>query len=106
MRNALFAAVLSLGSLVACNHTLPPTNNAGHANVAVVRHQIQDAISAEHSPRAIVSMGHVTPDAATVYTTAAPGAPSRAESWVRGANGWKLDHIADDGQQPVTSPRS
>jgi hypothetical protein len=90
MRKLIIAALL----LSACA-TTSTTNSAGHVNVAFVRHEIKDAIAAQHDARIIISMGHVTKDSAVVYTSAAPDAPRHEETWVRGAEGWKLDHTAN-----------
>jgi hypothetical protein len=76
-----------LAIALAAGCAAPQTN---HVNVAVVRDDIKDVIAHDQSnPRTIVSMGHTTNDAATVYTKSADG-NQREESWVHGAQGWTL----------------
>ena len=66
-----------------------------YVNVAHVRDNIGDVIAhdgANH--RSIVSMGHTTNDAATVFTKNDEGA-RHEESWVHGANGWSMASTKD-----------
>jgi hypothetical protein len=96
--NHMRKAIIAVLFLAACATTNAPiTNSGGHVNVALVRHEINEAIAAQHDARTIVSMGHVTKDSAVVYTSLAPNAPRHEETWVRGADGWRLDHTADVG---------
>lgn len=67
------------------------TGPGGHVNVAVIRHQIDDQIKADHGDRSITAMGKVTADHATVYTTNAAGVKTE-ENWVKDASGWKLEN--------------
>lgn len=67
------------------------TGPGGHVNVAVIRHQISDQINADHGDRTITSMGKVTADHATVYTTTGSGVKTE-ENWVKDASGWKLEN--------------
>jgi|HubBroStandDraft_6_1064221.scaffolds.fasta_scaffold192498_3 hypothetical protein len=65
-----------------------------HVNVAHVRDDIGDVIAHDNSnPRSIVSMGHTTNDAATVFTQ--NGASRHEESWVHSATGWTLANTKD-----------
>ena len=74
-------------ALAAAGCAAPQTN---HVNVAVVHDDIKDAIAHDSSnPRTIISMGHTTNDAATVYTKSADGT-RHEENWVHGAQGWTL----------------
>ena len=65
------------------------TGPGGHVNVAVIRHEIADEIKAENGDRTITSMGKVTADHATVYTTNAAGVKTE-ETWTKEAGAWKL----------------
>ena len=67
------------------------TGPGGHVNVAVIRHQISDEIKAEHGDRTITSLGKVTADHATIYTTTAGGVKTE-EHWAKDAGGWKLEN--------------
>jgi hypothetical protein len=59
-----------------------------YVNVAHVRDNIGDVIAHDSSNhRTIVSMGHTTNDAATVFTKSDDGT-RHEESWVHGTNGW------------------
>lgn len=81
----LFAIVLA----AAC--AAPQT----HVNVARVRDDIGDVIAHDSSnPRSIVSMGHTTSDAATVYTK--NGSARHVENWVHNASGWSMADTKDD----------
>jgi len=84
MRSIVFAVVVSLA---ACAHA--PTNRP--VNVHSVKVEIKSQID---DGRAIVSMGKVTRDSAEVYTER-PGAPRRAETWVRVDGAWKLQDTRD-----------
>ncbi len=77
-----------LAIALAAGCAAPQTN---HVNVAMrCRDDIKDVIAHDSSnPRTIVSMGHTTNDAATVYTKSADG-NQRQESWVHSAQGWTL----------------
>ena len=74
-------------SVLAC---APAPQGPRPVNVAAVRHEISDAIGGD---RKITAVGHVTEDRAIVYTANASNARAE-ETWVRGPDGWKLDHAA------------
>jgi hypothetical protein len=76
-----------LAIVLAAACAAPQTN---HVNVAIVRDDIKDVIAHDSSnPRTIISMGHTTNDAATVYTQGTDG-NRHEESWVHSAQGWAL----------------
>jgi hypothetical protein len=76
-----------LAIVLAAACAAPQTN---HVNVAIVRDDIKDVIAHDQSnPRTIVSMGHTTNDAATVYTKS-PDGNQREENWVHNSQGWTL----------------
>jgi hypothetical protein len=80
-----------LAIVLAAACAAPQTN---HVNVANVRDDISDVIAHDNNnPRTIVSMGHTTNDAATVYTKT--GDTHHEESWVHQANGWTLATTKD-----------
>jgi len=90
MRNFVFGLVIA--SACASTSTNRPVN------VAVIRHEIVDAIAKQSAagqpPRSIVSMGHVSADSAVVYTqTELP--QKHEETWVHSADGWKLQDTKD-----------
>lgn len=92
MRNFLFAILVSVSACA--------TNSTGAAhptNVAHVRQQIWAAMQAQSPERTISAMGKTTDVRAVVYTKSATGT-RQEETWVRDANGWKLDHsVAVEG---------
>ena len=59
-------------------------------NVALVRHEINDAIHATSKERDVTSMGKVTADHAVVYTTS-KGGVRQEENWIKDGSGWKLE---------------
>lgn len=59
-------------------------------NVAAVRHEINDTIAVQTNDRSVTSMGKVTAERATVFTTAKTGLRAE-ETWVKSDAGWKLD---------------
>ena len=83
MRSFFFVIAVSLS---ACATTQPQS----HANIPLIRHQINDTIAAEHGDRTIHSMGKVTDDHAVVYTTGKDGA-KQEETWVKSGGVWKLE---------------
>ena len=85
--NQVVFVLTSATSILAC---APAPQGPRPVNVAVVRHEIDAAI---HGERKITSVGHVTNDRAVVYT--AKDSNARAEeTWIRAADGWKLEHAA------------
>jgi len=94
MRSLFFVIAVSLS---ACATTQGPS----HANIPLTRHQIDDAIAAEHGDRKINSMGKVTDDRAVVYTTAADGT-RQEETWVKSGGAWKLENKTAISATPQT----
>jgi hypothetical protein len=85
MRSLLLAIILSS----AC--AASTVNTAGPVNVAAVRNEINGSIRAEPgSDRTIHSMGKVTHERATVFTTSKSGV-KQEETWVKDGSGWKLE---------------
>lgn len=72
-----------LAALVLCACAQSPVDHPRAVNVAAIRHEIQAV-----DERPIISMGHVTDDAAVVYTE--QNGERREETWQRAPDGWKL----------------
>jgi hypothetical protein len=97
MRSILFA--LSLTIAAAC----APATRPGTVNVAAVRSEINSSISSTTNDRRIHSMGKVTAERATVFTTSKDGATKQEETWVRDSSGWKLENATALSGTPAST---
>lgn len=86
MRSLLLAVVLSS----ACA-TTQSTKPGAPVNVALVKHEIDDTIKAQHGDRAIHSMGKTSYERAVVYTTSTAGV-RQEETWVKTGDTWRLEN--------------
>ena len=92
-----FVAIVFLG---AC------ASSTRYVNVAEVRSEINATITRDpaSSSRHIVSMGHTTHTSAVVYTQTTDSSPRREETWVRSADGWRLQESREIGASETREP--
>jgi len=86
MRSFFFAAALFVA---ACATTNTGPNHP--VNVAAVRQEINGAIRSQQNDRSVTSMGHTEQAKAVVYTTNKATGERQEETWVKGADGWKME---------------
>lgn len=96
MRSFLFAIMLA----GACAHSSSSPNRP--VNVASVRSEINGTIRAENGDRSIHSMGKVTHERATVFTTSKAGV-KQEETWVKANGQWKLENASSLQATPASS---